>query len=53
VYIHSVQQALYTVLVFIYLILELLEGKAKYSLLEVPCLIAKIMMGNIQGVSRL
>jgi len=47
VYTQCVQQTLYTVLVVIYLILEMLEGEAKYSVLEVPCLIAKIMMGNI------
>jgi len=44
VYTQCVQQTLYTVLVVIYLILEMLEGKAKYSVLEVTCLIAKIMM---------
>lgn len=37
---------LYTILFNICLILEVLGESVKYSVLEVPCLKAKTMMGN-------
>jgi hypothetical protein len=38
---------LYTILINVYLILEVLDGNVKYSVLEVPCLKDKTMVGNI------
>jgi hypothetical protein len=38
---------LYTDLVVICLILEMLDGNVKYCVMEVPCLTVKTMMGNI------